>query len=109
MSDTTNKSNFKTARLPRFTLGQTFATPGALATFADLSGGDSLSTLSTCLRRHHTGDWGDMDREDLQANERALRDGSRLFSAYILSSGVKIWIITEADRSSTCVLLPEEY
>jgi hypothetical protein len=61
------------------------------------------------LTRHASGDWGDLDQEDLRENERSIKDGCRLLSAYILSTGARIWIITEADRSSTCILLPEEY
>ena len=62
-----------------------------------------------CLVRHMLGDWGNMCEEDQQENERALIDGSRLFSAYKADGLPKIWIITEADRSSTCILFPDEY
>jgi hypothetical protein len=55
------------------------------------------------------GDWGDVDEHDRVENEYSLQHGLRLLSAYSLSSGERVWIITEADRSSTCVLLPEEY
>jgi hypothetical protein len=55
------------------------------------------------------GDWGEVCAEDKRANDAALKLGERLLSAYTLSAGVKVWIITEADRSSTCILLPEEY
>jgi hypothetical protein len=65
--------------------------------------------MMQALRRHARGDWGDLDDEDLQANERALKDGTRLLSAYHSSAGTKFWIITEWDRSATTVLLPEEY
>jgi hypothetical protein len=61
------------------------------------------------LRRHASGDWGEVDDHDWKANELALKDDSRLFSAYRTAGGTKFWIITEADRSSTCVLLPEDY
>jgi hypothetical protein len=61
------------------------------------------------MRRHLTGDWGDLDEDDKRANAHALKSGARLFSAYHTSSGTKFYIITEADRSSTCFLLPEEY
>ena len=88
----------------RFNLGQLVATPGALAEIE--ASGDSLVGY---LNRHVTGDWGDLDEHDRKENDLALRHGLRILSAYILSSGVRIWIITEADRSSTCVLLPEEY
>jgi len=61
------------------------------------------------IQRHQAGDWGDLDTHDRQENERALQHGGRLFSQYHSNAGVKFWIITEADRSSTCVLLPEDY
>ncbi len=84
-----------------FPLGRVVATPGAL----DLIGhGGCLALLS----RHAAGDWGVLDSHDRRANERALRDGTRLFSSYETASG-KVWVITEADRSSTCLLLPSEY
>ncbi len=57
---------------------------------------------------HASGDWGDLDAHDRRQNERALRTGTRLFSAYDTSAG-RVWIITEADRSCTTLLLPEEY
>jgi hypothetical protein len=91
------------ARL-RFSIGELVATPGALETLADA--GQSPMVF---VARHIRGDWGDCCPEDRQANEDALRDGERLLSVYRTSMGVKIWVITEADRSSTCVLLPEEY
>ena len=90
--------------IPRFPLGHVVATPGAL---------DALSmagqTPGTFLRRHVTGDWGELDNEDRRENEVSVSAGFRLLSAYTLSDGVRIWVITEADRSSTCILLPEEY
>ncbi len=88
----------------RFTLGQTVATPGALAAMTE-------SGQSPCefLRRHISGDWGEVDAEDQQSNEDALLHGERLLSAYRTSIGTKLWVITEADRSSTCILLPNEY
>jgi hypothetical protein len=61
------------------------------------------------LARHVTGDWGDLNADDCRENEQSIHDGCRLLSAYLLSDGTKIWIITEADRSSTTILLPEEY
>ena len=62
-----------------------------------------------CLVRHLGGDWGTVCAEDRQANERALLDESRLFSAYESNGLPKLWIITESDRSSTCILFPDEY
>ena len=89
---------------PKFRLGKLVATPGAL---------DALTEAAQhpmhFISRHLQGDWGDCCSEDLQANEDALKNGARLFSVYKTAKGIKIWIITEADRSSTCVLLPEEY
>lgn len=67
------------------------------------------SELMQALRRHARGDWGDLDPEDLKANDASLRDGSRLLSAYHAKDGTKFWVITEADRSMTTALLPEEY
>lgn len=93
-----------TQRTPRFPLGQTVATPGALSALAE-----SEQSPREFLIRHTRGDWGECDEEDRQANEEALVDGSRIFSVYQTHRGVMIWVITEADRSSTCILLPEEY
>jgi hypothetical protein len=90
---------------PLFTLSQLVTTPGALAAIG-VSGDD----LSTYLARHQSGDWGDIDAHDRTENQLSLEQGFRLMSVYTLSiTGVKIWVITEADRSSTCILLPEEY
>jgi len=89
---------------PRFQLGQVVATPAALEVL-QRHGRTPLEFIT----RHHQGDWGDLCEEDRNANETALNDGSRIFSAYKLSEDDRIWIITEADRSSTCVLTPECY
>lgn len=64
--------------------------------------------IQEALKRHESGDWGDVPPEDVQENERALRHGCRLFSAYG-AGDTRCWIITEADRSVTTVLLPEDY
>jgi hypothetical protein len=61
------------------------------------------------LQRHQAGDWGDVDEHDRQENELSLKNGFRLLSVYHAANGVKFWIITEADRSATTVLLPEDY
>jgi len=61
------------------------------------------------LRRHLNGDWGDLEPEDARANDAALRDGDRLFSSYQVTPTLKLWIITEGDRSVTTLLLPDEY
>jgi len=90
---------------PLFPLGQTVATPGALA--AAQEAGDDLVKY---LRLHHTGHWGEMSEDDKLQNEIAIRTHDRrIFSAYHLKDGTKIWIITERDFSVTTVLLPEEY
>ena len=89
---------------PRFSLGRIVATPGLLEILEQ-----SKESPAVFLDRHIGGDWGDVDDEDKQANDQALIDGARLLSAYHLNDGTKIWIITEADRSSTTVLLPDDY
>ena len=89
---------------PKFSAGQLVATPGALEALAQ-----SGQTPDFFLDKHLNGDWGDIDDEDRLMNEQALRNGQRLLSAYTTLKGVRIWIITEADRSSTCILTPEEY
>jgi len=61
------------------------------------------------VNRHLQADWGDLDGEDKRRNDQALKDGSRLFSAYEKDGMPKIWVITEWDRSSTCILFPDEY
>lgn len=86
----------------RFPLGQLLATPGVLTEVPP-------EEISAALARHSMGDWGDLDKEDIDENNRALTDGSRLFSSYRSLSRVKFWIITESDRSATTVLLPSEY
>jgi hypothetical protein len=85
---------------PRFPLGKTCATPDALALGID---------LASYMRRHHCGDWGDLDAEDKLANENSLNDGTRILSCYQVGGGRRIHIITEAGRGSTTILLPEEY
>jgi hypothetical protein len=88
--------------MARFSLGQLLATPGVL----DAADGEDLRPY---LARHVRGDWGVVDDGDRRANDRALIDGTRLLSAYLLANSVKIWIITEADRRVTTILLPDEY
>ena len=89
---------------PMFALGQLVATPGALAKFEE-AGQRPMEFLA----RHASVDWGQICAEDRRANDVAIAEGTRLLSAYQLDTGVKIWIITEADRSATTILLPEEY
>jgi len=85
-------------------LGQIVSTPGALAAFQEANVHPYF-----LLARHQHGDWGELDEEDWQLNDAAVEDGSRILSAYVLSTGIKIWIITEWDRSATTFLLPSEY
>ena len=85
---------------PRFQLGRTVATPGAL---------DLGIALSRYIHRHHCGDWGDLCEEDKEANEDSLEAGERLLSCYQVGGGKRLYIITERDRSVTTALLPEEY
>ena len=89
---------------PMFALGQLAATPGALAALSE-AGQRPMDLLA----RHTAGDWGDVDAEDRRANDDAIAEGTRLLSVYHLDTGTTIWIITEADRSSTCICLPEEH
>lgn len=93
--------NFKK---PLFDLGQTVATPGAIEALQQ-----ARISAASLLCRHQCGDWGDLDPEDLAENKLALNQGFRIFSSYQLTDTIKIWVITEADRSVTTVLLPEEY
>ncbi len=87
-----------------FPLGRLFATPGALQALED--SGDRVETF---LARHSTGDWGDVCDDDKKENDFSVTNGFRLLSVYRLRDGTKIWLITEADRSSTTMLLPSEY
>ncbi len=81
------------------------ATPGALNLLV-VAGQDPRKLLE----RHQSGDWGDVPPEDARENRRSVRHGWRILSSYqVGSSASRIWIITEADRSSTCLLLPNEY
>jgi len=101
------RQNSNTARPnlgARFALGQTFITPGAQEAL-EISG----ETPIQFLRRHVGADWGELSEEDVAENELSLREGFRLLSAYRTAKGQKIWVITEADRSATTILLPSEY
>ncbi len=94
---------------PKFAHGRFLLTPGAREAFAAIS-----ASVSPYLDRHLSGDWGDVDAHDQQANEQALipdehGEYDRVLSAYTLNDDTRIWIITEADRSATTVLLPDEY
>ena len=100
----------KTKSEVKFSLGQIVATPGALEALErnGIAGHEYL-------RRHATGDWGEVCSEDQEANEQAIVDGNRLLSAYSLPDGTKLWIITDAviddqgNCQATTLLLPEEY
>jgi hypothetical protein len=85
---------------PLFSLGQVVATPGALHLGMN---------FYPYLPRHQCGDWGELDAEDKAENDFSIRNNLRLLSAYRAPDGTKFWIITEADRSATTVLLPSEY
>lgn len=95
---------------PRFALGQIVSTPGALAAC-------SRDYMQQCLARHMRGDWGCVDAEDASTNEEAASCGLRILSSYPIDPAKPcegfgentLWIITEADRSVTTFLLPEEY
>lgn len=87
-----------------FSLGRVVATPGALAALED-AGQEPVDFLD----RHSCGNWGIVPEEDWGLNDEAVQRGNRLLSSYCLASGEKLWIITEADRSATTLLLPSEY
>jgi hypothetical protein len=97
-------SNIVRPQRPRFPLGHLVATPGALHALAEA--GHSPMEF---VHRHQSGDWGEVPEEDRRENEYSVEHGFRLLSAYTLRTGVRIRIITEADRSATTLLLPEEY
>ena len=86
-----------------FPLGRLVATPGALALLTNA--GENPAML---LGRHKTGDWGEVPPEDARENDLSIREGLRIVSSYPVGDS-RVWIITEWDRSSTCILLPEEY
>jgi hypothetical protein len=95
----------ETTKSALFPLGQIVATPGALAAL-----GKAGQTPLEFLSRHVKGDWGELEKEDREENELSLKKGFRLLSSYRTSAGdTKLWVITEADRSVTTILLPEEY
>ncbi|HYK22560.1 MAG TPA: hypothetical protein VEV42_17590 [Pyrinomonadaceae bacterium] len=99
-----NHTTNKQSTITRFALGQTFITPGAEEAL-QIAG----QTATEFLRRHMSGDWGELSDEDVKENEFSLKEGLRLLSAYQTGKGQKLWIITEADRSVTTILLPSEY
>lgn len=88
-----------------FTLGRVVATPGALSLLAATS-----TDPAELLARHQGGDWGEVPPEDARENARSVRNGWRVLSSYPVGGArERVWLITEADRSSTCLLLPSEY
>jgi len=106
MKETTQKLNGNghsptSSKLPSFRLGRMLATPGAIRVLQP-------EEILKSLARHARCDWGEVDDEDKSANDFAVSRRLRILSAY-RAGGVKFWIITEADRSATTVLLPDEY
>ena len=87
-----------------FPLGRLVATPGAI----DLIGGAGEDLLPELLERHRSGDWGEVSPEDARENELSVRHGFRVLSSYRVA-GKKLWVVTEADRSATTIVLPDEY
>jgi hypothetical protein len=97
--------------IPRrlFSSLKTLATPMALDALAA-----AHMQIDELLGRHFSGDWGDVDPDDVEANDEAIANGSRILSAYVLSTGLRIWVLTEAvgnngTRIATTILLPSEY
>jgi hypothetical protein len=92
----------KAMPIAKFRLGKIVSTRNAL---------DRLTQddILIAIGRHQAGDWGDVSEHDRTQNELSLKQGHRLWSAYHAADGVKFWLITEADRSHTTVLLPENY
>ncbi len=88
-----------------FPLGRLVATPGAMVLLRSTADEDLLPTL---LERHQSGDWGDVPEEDARENEFSVRHGFRVVSSYRIAEE-RLWVITEADRSATTILLPEDY
>lgn len=94
---------------PLFSLGRMVATPGAIAEMEK-----AKVAAFELFARHQRGDWGCVGAGDKKLNDAALKDGSRIFSAYMLPTNVKLWVITTAtddngNRESTCILTPDEY
>ncbi|WP_435008051.1 hypothetical protein P12x_005320 [Tundrisphaera lichenicola] len=93
--------NIVIAAKTRFPLGQICMTPGARDTFTP-------EQIAEAIQRHSGGDWGDICKTDARENETSLKEGFRLMSVYTFGDD-KLWVITEADRSATTALLPDEY
>lgn len=100
----------------RFSLGSLFATPGALEALEEARQNTRdwknapAETAPELFARHECGDWGDLDEADKKENELSIKEGFRILSAYKLkATGQKLWVITEADRSMTTIMRPDEY
>lgn len=94
----------KTALILLFPLGQVVATPGAL----EILDRTAINAMDL-IQRHQSGDWGNVPPGDAEENDKSVTNGWRILSSYAISDDQNIWIITEADRSVTTLLLPEEY
>ena len=98
------KASKPTPKTLQFPLGEVVATPGAL----DLLDRTATNALDLLLR-HQRGDWGSVPEEDAAENRQSIETGCRILSSYFLNDTERLWIITEADRSATTLLLPDEY
>jgi hypothetical protein len=92
-----------------FPLGRIVMTTNLQRKLQETSPGVWEEELQGIITRHASGDWGDLGEEDKRENELSVRQGFRIFSAYTTSRGIKVWVITEADRSCTTALLPDDY
>ena len=99
-----NMSEVMRVPTSKFPLGQVVATPGTIEAMEE-----SGQSPSFFLGQHASGNWGVVDGEDWALNDQAVRDGDRILSAYVTLKGKKLWVLTEADRSVTTILLPDEY
>lgn len=86
----------------KFRLGRIVSTPHALEVIPN-------EDILRAIIRHQSGDWGELKAEDCEANDHAVVHGTRVLSSYRSAKGITFWLITEADRSVTTVLLPEDY
>lgn len=98
------KSTREQRPIALFPLGQVVATPGALEALDR-----SAINAPDLIQRHQSGDWGNVPPGDAEENLRSVENGWRILSSYVISEDQNLWIITEADRSVTTLLLPEEY
>jgi len=105
--ETKNKRNRFEKKNP-FPLGSLYITPGVQGAFGE-DCAPTNSEVREALTRHMRGDWGELCDEDWKDNDFSVEHGFRILSAYRSKAGVKFWIITEADRSATTILLPDEY